>query len=71
MGYGGPGMWMPKQKEGKNWIVKYSITINGKVHKQTRKFRIRADATDFIKHAKGVLKSNDDATNWKFTIEKL
>jgi hypothetical protein len=49
----GPGMWMPKQKDGKNWIVNYTITkADGTVGQQSRKFRVRDDAHRFINRAK-------------------
>ena len=46
------GMWQPKQKDGKNWIVNYTITMDGEDHVQSRKFRVRDDAQQFVKRAK-------------------
>ena len=69
-GYGGPGMWMPKQKDGKNWIVAYSITMNGKTTKVDRKFRIKSDAFNFIKDSTKTLKKDDRVTSFKFDKPK-
>jgi hypothetical protein len=60
------GMWQPKQKDGKNWQVDYTITLDGNVHNQSRKFRVRDDATDFIKTSKNTLDRNDNVTHYKF-----
>jgi hypothetical protein len=68
--YGGPGMWMPKQKDGKNWIVAYSITMNGKTTKVDRKFRIKSDASNFIKDSTKTLKKDDRVTSFKFDKPK-
>jgi len=68
--YGGPGMWMPKQKDGKNWIVSYSITMNGKTTKVDRKFRIKSDASNFIKDSTKTLKKDDRVTSFKFDKPK-
>jgi len=47
------GMWQPKQKDGKNWRVDYTVTTNdGAEHQQSRKFRVRDDAYQFISRAK-------------------
>ena len=68
--YGGPGMWMPKQKDGKNWIVAYSITMNGKTTKVDRKCRIKSDASNFIKDSTKTLKKDDRVTSFKFDKPK-
>lgn len=62
----GPGMWMPKQKDGKNWQVDYTVTMDGQDHAQNRKFRVRDDATIFITHAKAVFKANPRVTAFNF-----
>jgi len=69
-GYGGPGMWMPKQKDGKNWIVSYSAVINGKTVNVDRKFRVKSDALDFIKDSTKILKKDDRVTSFKFDKPK-
>ena len=51
----GPGMWMPKQKDGKNWELTFSATpINGgqigdRIVNRRKAFRIRADAEEWIR----------------------
>lgn len=67
----GPGMWMPKRKDGKNWIVDYTVTLNGEDHSQSRKFRVRQDAYDFIESAKATLERDDRVSSSKFNISKL
>ncbi len=50
------GMWQPKQKDGKNWIVRYTVeALDGAKHGQSRKFRVRSDAYDFIEQTKRLL----------------
>ena len=71
MSISGPGMWMPKQKEGKNWVVNYTIVLNSKPHEQSRKFRVRADAYDFIEESKRQLSRDSRVTSSKFKVEKL
>jgi hypothetical protein len=58
------GMWQPTRKDGKNWIVDYSGTVDGKEFTQHRKFRIRADAVDFKRH---VLLTAAGADNFEIT----
>lgn len=65
------GMWMPKQKDGKNWIVNYTITLDGEDHNQSRKFRVREDASDFVKQSKLTLSRDDRVSSSKFKISKL
>ena len=60
------GMWMPKQKDGKNWQVDYTATHDGEVVNQSRKFRVREDATAFIKNAKEVFSRNRRVTEFNF-----
>ena len=69
-GYGGPGMWMPKQKDGKNWIVSYTAVINGKTVNVDRKFRVKSDASNFIKDSTKILKADDRVTSFKFDKPK-
>jgi hypothetical protein len=66
----GPGMWMPKQKDGKNWIVKYVIRLNGEYHHESRKFRVRADGYDFITTSKATLEANSEVDYFKFMVPK-
>jgi hypothetical protein len=65
------GMWQPKRKDGKNWRVDYTITLDGEDHTQTRKFRVRADATDFVRNAKHTLKQNPAVTAYTFKVSKI
>lgn len=62
----GPGMWMPKQKDGKNWQVDYTAIHDGELVEQSRKFRVRDDALEFIKYAKGVFANNTRVREFKF-----
>ena len=46
-----PGMWQPKQKDGKNWEVFFSLEVVGtgeKIADRRRTFRVVADARDWI-----------------------
>ena len=63
-------MWMPKQKDGKNWIVSYSVKMNGKTHNADRKFRVKSGALDFIKDSTKTLKKDDRVTSFKFDKPK-
>tara|TARA_Y100001963_G_C6455637_1_gene297803 strand:+ start:255 stop:488 length:234 start_codon:yes stop_codon:yes gene_type:complete len=48
-------MWMPHQKDGKNWEVTFSITVlkSGKrIENRTKGFRIRQNALNWIKDIK-------------------
>lgn len=65
----GPGMWMPKQKDGKNWIVEYEVTVSGKVHNQSRKFRVKSDAQRFITSSKKTFKDDARVTKYSFVIK--
>ena len=69
-GYDGPGKWQPKMKDGKNWIVSYSATMNGKTSHADRKFRIKSNALAFIKDSKNTLKRDDRVTSFKFDKPK-
>lgn len=72
MGMRGPGMWMPKQKDGKNWIVKFTFTFKGEGDKNnSRKFRIKADALEFIKFAKNHIENDERVIGSTFKLEKL
>ena len=50
----GPGMWMPKQKDGKNWKVDFTLTLlnPSETVTRTKTFRIRANAYDWINDIK-------------------
>ena len=65
------GMYQPQQKDGKNWIVKYSITLNGVVKENSRKFRVRADAQNFVTNAKSTVSRDDRVTASSFKISKF
>ena len=68
----GPGMWMPKQKDGKNWKVDYEFTFkNGEVKGNNRKFRVRADAQRFVQMAKDSTSRDDRLAKTKFKISKI
>ena len=71
MSMSGPGMWMPKQKEGKNWEVIYSGKINGEDFSQSRKFRIRADAQDFINDSKPLFARDERVSDVSFKIGSI
>ena len=50
-----PGMWMPKQKDGKNWEVTFSITVlnsGERIENRTKGFRIRKNALEWISEIK-------------------
>lgn len=48
-------MWMPKQKDGKNWRVRFiAKTVEGDQHEGTKKFRVRQDAYNWIKEMQRV-----------------
>ena len=59
-------MWMPKQKDGKNWKVDYTAIHDGELVEQTRKFRVREDAVEFVKRAKKVFAGNRRVTEFNF-----
>ena len=44
------GVWMPKQKDGKNWEVDFSVIglCDGELRTGTKKFRVRANALKWI-----------------------
>lgn len=65
------GMWMPKQKDGKNWIVNYEIILNGETKRQSRKFRVRHDAQVFINRAKQVLSRDGRVETASFKLSKI
>ena len=72
MSMNGPGMWMPKQKEGKNWVVDYTIDMDGKTHTQNRKFRVQEDAYEFVKELKKlVADSRTTATAETHKVSKI
>jgi len=66
MSMNGPGMWMPKQKDGKNWEVSYSGLYEGKPFATSRKFRVKANALDFIKASKKTFALDDRVSNIVF-----
>ena len=66
-----PGMWMPKQKDGKNWIVSYSGIANGEAFNQDRKFRVREDARDFVDHIGRTERNADNLTIDSISINKI
>ena len=46
-----PGMWMPKQKDGKNWEVIFSVEViysGEKIVDRRKSFRVQDDARQFI-----------------------
>ena len=50
MSMSGPGMWMPKQKSGKNWEMSYKFSYaDGDIEQGVMKFRIKSDASDWKK----------------------
>ena len=68
----GPGMWMPKQKDGKNWIVNYTITMDGEDHTQSRKFRVRDNAYVFVNKMKDLVADpRTTATNVTYKVSKI
>ena len=67
----GPGMWQPKQKDGKNWIVNYTVTLDGEEHQQHRKFRVREDARIFIDNATKNLERDERVTSSNFQLSKI
>ena len=49
------GMWMPKQKEGKNWELSFSaelVATGEKIVDRRKSFRVRADAYNWIAQMK-------------------
>ena len=67
----GPGMWMPKQKEGKNWVVNYTVVVNGESKDSARMFRVRQDAVDFVAEAKSLFSKDKRVSSSKFSISKI
>ena len=67
----GPGMWMPKQKSGKNWSVDYTIVINGESNTCERKFRVKEDAAHFVTQSKRTLSLDERVTEYTFKVRKL
>ena len=50
------GMWMPKQKDGLNWAVDFSVTkADGATQEGTKKFRVQADAANFCKKVRDLI----------------
>ena len=46
-----PGMWMPKQKDGKNWEVIFSVEViysGEKIVDRRKSFRVQEDARRWI-----------------------
>lgn len=68
----GPGMWMPTRQDGKNWIVNYTVTLeDGTTHDQHRKFRVRADAYEFISRTKELIADpRTNSASWTYAVEK-
>ena len=61
MSYGGKGMYMPTQKDGKNWEITFSITVlkdgagmkaGDRIENRTKGFRVRQNALEWIKDIK-------------------
>jgi len=50
----GPGKWMPKQKDGKNWQVDFTCIENGEQYTVSKRFRVRQDAQDEIHRVRGL-----------------
>lgn len=66
------GMWMPKQKDGLNWKVDFTITAGGETHERTKKFRVRDNAQDFINETKKLVADpRNNATAATFKISKI
>lgn len=66
------GMWMPKQKDGKNWVVEYTLTMDGVDHAQSRKFRVRDDAQQFVNRAKELVADpRTTASKFVYKISKI
>jgi len=64
---------MPTRKDGKNWIVNYTVTLDdGSTHDQSRKFRVRDDAQAFINNAKRLITDpRSNAVKITHTISKI
>lgn len=50
----GPGMWMPKQKDGLNWIATVEVEENGERYTVTRKARVQAEARQKVQDIRDV-----------------
>ena len=51
----GTGMWMPKQKYGKNWELNFSVTLlndGTSIVDRRKSFRVKADAAEWIREMK-------------------
>lgn len=63
MSMNGPGMWMPKQKDGKNWELFFSVEVlasGEKIVDRRKSFRVQADAYDWIAKMKNLsVESNE------------
>jgi hypothetical protein len=66
-----PGMWMPKQNYGKQWIVNYSVVMSGDLVEAHRKFRVKADASEFVKEAKETFAADSRIESVKFEVSKI
>lgn len=70
-----PGMWQPKQKDGRNWAVTFSvdrIDTNEEIRDRVKTFRVRADAYLWIERMKALtIEANQrvDATMKNFTYK--
>jgi hypothetical protein len=62
---------MPKQKDGFNWRVDYTVTIDGVTKSNNRKFRVTADARGFVTAARAKFTSDPRVTTFKFTTSKI
>lgn len=48
------GVWMPKQKDGKNWKVDWVVEDNQGIKEGTRTFRVKANAQNWINKTRNI-----------------
>ena len=66
------GMYQPKQKDGINWVVDFTIELkDGQTRSGHREFRVREDAQRFIAYVKGTKNEiGNGYASGKMTISK-
>lgn len=67
----GPGMWMPKRNYGAHWTVEFSITRDDAVASNSKNFRTRQSARDFIDYATRLFNKDERITAFSFNLKKI
>jgi len=65
------GMWMPKQKSGKNWMVTFVIETPEGIITREWKHRVREGCQDQIKEYRAIAERNDGFKIVSANISKI